>query len=54
MHDAGLGTWALGKMLVMASGKPLRPSTAAMRMPATPRFLSSVMTLSQNLAPSVC
>ncbi len=38
----------------IASGKPLRPSTTAIRMSATPRFFSSVMTRSQILAPSFC
>ena len=47
-------TMACGNTAVMASGKPLRPSTTATRMSAMPRFLSSFMTLSQNLAPSVC
>src|SRR5690606_21435279 len=41
-----------GKAVLMASGKPLRPSTQAIRMSLTPRFCSSVSTLSQNLAPS--
>ncbi len=45
-------TWARGKTAVMASGKPFRPSTTAMRMSSTPRFLSSVITRSQNLPPS--
>jgi hypothetical protein len=34
--------------------KPFKPSTQAMKMSCTPRFLSSVTTYSQNLAPSVC
>ncbi len=38
--------------VLIASGKPLRPSTQAMRISLTPRFCSSVSTLSQNLAPS--
>ena len=45
-------TWAWGNTAVMASGKPFRPSTTAMRISSTPRFLSSVITRSQNLAPS--
>jgi hypothetical protein len=52
MHDAGLLLG--GNIAVIASGKPLRPSTTAIRMSATPRFLSSVMTRSQNFAPLVC
>lgn len=43
-----------GNTALIASGKPFRPSTTAIRMPAMPRFLSSFCTLSQNLAPSVC
>lgn len=35
-------------------GKALEASTTAIRMSATPRFFSSFMTRSQNLAPSVC
>src|SRR3954468_14844921 len=42
-----------GKTALIASGNPFRPSTTAMRMSPTPRFLSSFMTRSQNLAPSV-
>jgi len=37
----------------MASGKPLSPSTQAIKMSCTPRVFSSVTTCSQNLAPSV-
>src|SRR3954466_1802094 len=47
-------TVASGKTAVIASGKPFRPSTTAISTSSTPRFLSSVMTRSQNLAPSVC
>jgi hypothetical protein len=36
----------------MASGKPLRPSTQAMKMSETPRLFSSVTTCIQNFAPS--
>ena len=43
-----------GKTALMASGNPFRPSTTAMRMSWAPRFFSSFMTRSQNLAPSVC
>src|SRR3954449_9113139 len=42
-----------GKTALIASGNPFRPSTTAMRMSPTPRFLSSFMTRSRNLAPSV-
>jgi hypothetical protein len=42
-----------GKTVVMASGKPLSPSTTAIRMSSTPRLRSSFMTFSQNLAPLV-
>lgn len=41
-----------GKTALIASGKPLSPSTHAMSMSCTPRFLSSVKTVSQKLAPS--
>src|SRR5215510_5568778 len=51
MHNC---TSVLGKTVSMASGKPLSPSTQAMKMSCTPRFFSSVITCSQNLAPSVC
>ena len=37
----------------IASGKPLIPSTQPIKMSRTPRFLSSVNTCSQNLAPSL-
>src|SRR6202008_3504203 len=47
-------TTVCGNTDVIASGKPLSPSTTAMRMSLTPRALSSLTTLSQNLAPSVC
>lgn len=47
-------TVASGKTAVIASGKPLRPSTTAISRSSTPRFLSSFMTRSQNLAPSFC
>ena len=43
-----------GKTVVMASGNPTSPSTSATRMSSTPRLLSSVITRSQNPAPSVC
>src|SRR3954471_20885904 len=42
-------TVASGKTAVIASGKPFRPSTTAISTSSTPRFLSSVMTRSQNL-----
>src|SRR3712207_2771148 len=45
-------TMASGNTAVIASGKPFRPSTTAIRTSSTPRFLSSLMTRSQNLAPS--
>ena len=41
------------RLASMASGKSFRPSTTAIRMSPTPRFLSSFITLSQNFAPSV-
>src|SRR5271168_5133007 len=47
-------TTVCGKTALMASGKPFRPSTTAIRMSPTPRVFSSFMTRSQNLAPSVC
>src|SRR3954471_22840027 len=47
-------TVACGKTAVIASGKPFRPSTTAISRSSTPRFFSSFMTRSQNLAPSFC
>src|SRR3981081_689644 len=38
----------------MASGKPFKPSITATRISFSPRWLSSFMTPSQNLAPSLC
>jgi hypothetical protein len=38
---------------LIASGKPFKPSTTAIRTSSTPRFFSSFITRSQNLAPSV-
>src|ERR1051326_6758419 len=51
MHNC---TRVWGKTLSMASGKPVSPSTHAMKISLTPRFCSSVSTASQNLAPSFC
>ena len=48
------GPVASGKTARIASGKPFSPSTTAISMSSTPRFLSSFMTRSQNLAPSFC
>jgi adenine-specific DNA-methyltransferase len=45
-------TTVLGNTEVIASGKPLSPSTTAIRMSWTPRLRSSLITRSQNLAPS--
>src|SRR5829696_9197599 len=47
-------TVASGKTAAIASGKPFRPSTTAISTSSTPRFRSSFMTRSQNLAPSFC
>jgi hypothetical protein len=52
MNDASLNDRA-GKTASIASRKPFRPSTTAIRMSPTPRFLSTFITLSQNFAPSV-
>ena len=41
-------TAACGKTAAIASGKPFRPSTTAIRMSSTPRAFKSFMTLSQN------
>ena len=41
-----------GNTAAIASGNPFRPSTTAIRMSSTPRFLSSFITRNQNLAPS--
>src|SRR5690606_21933423 len=47
-------TVVFGKTTLMASGRPFKPSTTAIRMSWQPRFLSSLKTLSQNFEPSVC
>src|SRR6187551_1960206 len=47
-------TVASGKTARMASGKPFNPSTTARSTSSTPLFFISVMTRSQNLAPSFC
>src|SRR4030088_1494538 len=47
-------TLAWGKTAVIASGKPFSPSTTATSTSSTPRFFSSFMTRSQQLAPSFC
>lgn len=47
-------TTVSGNTEVIASGKPLSPSTTAIRMSWTRRFLSSLITRSQNFAPSAC
>src|SRR5215813_12491890 len=47
-------TTVCGNSEVIASGKPLKPSTTAIRMSLTPRAFSSLTTLSQNLAPCTC
>ena len=44
-------TWKLAAH--MAAGKPVGPSTTAMRMSRKPWALGSFITGSQNLAPSV-
>src|SRR5438105_11340541 len=44
-------TTVWGNTEVIASGKPLSPSTTAIRISWTPRLRSSVITRSQNLAP---
>jgi len=53
MHDASLDL-RLGEDRVDGVRQPLRPSTTPIRMSLTPRFLSSLITRSQNFAPSVC
>lgn len=53
VDDAGLND-RLRETAVIASGKPFRPSMTASRISSTPRFLSSFITGSQNLAPSFC
>ena len=47
-------TSVCGNTVVMASGKPFRPSTTATRMSLAPRAARSFITRSQNLAPSFC
>jgi hypothetical protein len=51
MHHAELNL-SLRVTASIASGKPLRPSTHAMKMSETPRFFNSVTTCIQNFAPS--
>jgi len=53
MHDAGLN---LGERKNAGDrfGKSFEPIDPAIRISATPRFLISVITRSQNLAPSLC
>src|SRR5436190_21708198 len=46
-------TTVCAKTAPIASGKPLSPSTTAIRTSLTPRVLSSFITFNQNLAPSV-
>src|SRR5271169_6888936 len=46
-------TTVCGKTALMASGKPFRPSTTAIRMSWAPRVLSSLTTRSQNLPAQV-
>jgi hypothetical protein len=53
-HECRFALAGQSRDQVIASEKPLRPSTTAMRISLTPRALSSLTTLSQNLAPSVC
>ena len=53
VNHAGLNL-GQGNTAVIASGNPFSPSTTAIRMSQTPRFLISVITLSQNFAPSLC
>ncbi len=53
MWDCGIvGLWDCGKTALIASGKPFRPSTQAIKISCTPRFCSSVSTFNQNFAPS--
>jgi hypothetical protein len=48
-------SWILvsGKTVLMASGKPVRASTAAIKMSFNPRSRSSISTDSRNLDPSI-
>ena len=46
-------TSVFGNTELIASGKPLRPSTEAMSISCTPRLFKSVSTCNQNLAPSL-
>ena len=41
----------LGNTVSIASGKPFSPSQQAIKISLTPRFLSSFITETQNLAP---
>ena len=52
VHDAELDVVS-GETLAIASGKPLNPSTQAMRISCTPLFWRSVRTPSQKSAPSL-
>src|ERR1700678_3005167 len=45
-------TIAFGQIAMTASGRPVRPSQTTMHTSATPRFLISVRTCNQYLAPS--
>lgn len=45
-----VGTIASGKTVVIAPGKPFKPSTIAISLSLAPRFLSTFITHSQNLA----
>ena len=46
-------TIASGQKALIAAGRPVRPSQTTIRTSSTPRALSSFITRSQNLAPSV-
>ncbi len=46
-------TAVCGYIASIASGNPLSPSTHAIRMSETPRFLRSLRTCIQNFAPSL-
>ena len=52
VHDAELHA-RFGEYCHDGVRKPFSPSTQAIKMSCTPRFLSSVSTCSQNFAPSV-
>jgi hypothetical protein len=46
-------TSVLGKIVLIASGKPLKPSTDAIKISCKPLLFKLLKTLSQKFAPSL-